>query len=248
MQWFTFNLVTVREINMSDTLEKVKGIRHLPIFPLPLVLLPNEFLPLHIFEPRYRHMLKDVQGGQNIFGVTFFDPDNPLKERPEIGTVGCAAEVREAQELPDGRSNILTVGVARYRLLGYVDAGDPYLVGDVEFFEDEVEDGNLLGPLGDEVHGLFERIAQAAFKLSGSHGTLPDIPKTDPEPMSFLITAAFNLDNDLKYEMLEITSTLLRLEKLREVLLRAVSKLEANADIQKVARTNGHSKKKIDLE
>jgi Lon protease-like protein len=233
---------------MSEILERVKGIRHLPVFPLPLVLLPNEFLPLHIFEPRYRQMLTDVRSGQSLFGVIFFDPDNPLKEKPEIGTVGCAAEVREVQELPDGRSNILTVGVARYRLMGYVDAGDPYLVGDVEFFEDETEDEKILETLGDEVHGLFKRIAQAAFKLSGSHGTLPDIPKTDPQQMSFLITAAFNLDNDLKYEMLEITSTLLRLEKLREVLLRAVSKLEANADIQQVAKTNGHSKKKIDLD
>jgi Lon protease-like protein len=233
---------------MPDTLERVKDIRHLPVFPLPLVLLPNEFLPLHIFEPRYRQMLQDVQSGHNFFGVAFFDSDNPLKEKPEIGTVGCAAEVREAQELPDGRSNILTVGVARYRLMGYVDAGDPYLVGDVEFFEDEAEDEGILTPLGDEVHGLFERIAQAAFNLSGSRGTLPDIPKTDPEPMSFLITAAFNLDNDLKYEMLEIRSTVLRLEKLREVLLRAVGKLEANAEIQKVARTNGHSTKKIDLD
>jgi Lon protease-like protein len=233
---------------MSETLERVKGIRHLPIFPLPLVLLPSEFLPLHIFEPRYRQMLKDVREEQNFFGVTFFDPQNPLQEKPEIGTVGCVAEVRESDEMPDGRSNILTVGVARYRLMGYVDAGEPYLVGDLDFFEDEPEDENILVPLGDEVHGLFERIAQAAFKLSGSHGMLPDIPKADPQQMSFLITAAFNLDNELKYEMVEITSTILRLEKLREVLLRAVSKLEANADIQKVARTNGHSNKKIDLD
>lgn len=233
---------------MSEPLERVKGIRHLPIFPLPLVLLPNEFLPLHIFEPRYRKMLKDVQSEQGLFGVTFFDPDNPLKEKPEAGTVGCVAEVRDADEMPDGRSNILTVGVVRYRLLEYVDAGEPYLVGDMEFFEDEAEDQSILVPLGDEVHALFKRIAQAAFKLSGSHGTLPEIPKTDPEPMSFLITAAFNLDNDLKYEMLEITSTLLRLEKLKEVLLRAVNKLETNAEIQKAARSNGHSTKKIDLD
>ncbi len=45
---------------MSEALEKVAGIKHLPLFPLPLVLLPNELLPLHIFEPRYRQMLKDV--------------------------------------------------------------------------------------------------------------------------------------------------------------------------------------------
>jgi len=233
---------------MSDALDKLAGIRNLPIFPLPLVLLPGEFLPLHIFEPRYRKMLEDVQQGRNFFGVTFYDLSNALDERPEPGTIGCVAEIREAHELPDGRSNILTFGVARYRLIDYVDAGEPYLVGDLEFFEDEEADESVLMPLGDEVHALFERIAKAAFKLSGNQGTLPDIPKTDPEQMSFLITAAFHLENELKYEMAEITSTTLRLEKLREVLLRAVGKLEENADIQQVAKTNGHSKKKIDLD
>jgi Lon protease-like protein len=233
---------------MSEALKKVEGIRHLPVFPLPLVLLPGEFLPLHIFEPRYRKMLEDVGQEQNLFGISFFDPENTMNERPEAGTVGCVAEVREVQELPDGRSNILTVGVVRYRLIDYVEAGEPYFVGDVEFFEDEEEETSVLTPLGDEVHGLFERIAKAAFKLSGSHGLLPDIPKADPQQMSFLITAAFNLENELKYEMAEIRSTVERLEKLREVLLRAVDKLEANADIQQIAKTNGHSNKKIDLD
>jgi Lon protease-like protein len=233
---------------MTEALKKVEGIRYLPIFPLPLVLLPGEFLPLHIFEPRYRRMLEDVQKEKNFFGVTFYDLSNALDERPELGTIGCVAEVREVHEMPDGRSNIITFGVARYRLIDYVDTGEPYLVGDLEFFEDEDEDESVLTPLSDEVHALFERIAKAAFKLSGSPGTLPDIPKTDPQQMSFLITAAFHLENELKYEMAEITSTIKRLEKLRKVLLRAVGKLEENADIQQIAKTNGHSNKKIDLD
>lgn len=233
---------------MSEARNKIEGIRHLPIFPLPLVLLPGEFLPLHIFEPRYQKMLEDVRKEQNLFGISFIDPENTLTEMPEAGTVGCIAEVREVQEMPDGRSNILTIGVIRYRLIDYVDAGEPYFVGDLEFFEDEEENAGVLNPLSDEVHGLFERIAQAAFKLSGNRGALPDIPKTDPQQMSFLITAAFNLENELKYEMVELRSTIERLQKLRDVLLRAVDKLESNAEIQQIAKTNGHSKKKIDLD
>jgi Lon protease-like protein len=53
---------------MSESLDKVSGIKHLPLFPLPLVLLPNEFLPLHIFEDRYKQMLKDVLEEQKLFG------------------------------------------------------------------------------------------------------------------------------------------------------------------------------------
>ena len=232
---------------MSDASEKVLGIKHLPLFPLPLVLLPNEFLPLHIFEPRYRQMLEDVALGKNMFGVTFFNPTEDFVEKPAAGTVGCVAEVREVQTLPDGRSNLLTIGVVRYRLVNYVDAGEPYLVGDVEFFEDEAEDENILNPLADEVFTLFRRIAKAAHKLSGERGTFPDVAQTEPEALSFLVTAAFNLEPDLKYQLLETRSTIERLERLKEILVQTVGKMEESAEIHKIAKTNGHSKKKIDI-
>jgi len=232
---------------MSEALEKVSGIKHLPLFPLPLVLLPNELLPLHIFEPRYRQMLKDVALDKNMFGVSFFNPQESFIEKPVIGSVGCVAEVREAQTTTDGRSNILTIGVVRYRLIDYVDASEPYLLGDVEFFEDEKEDKTLLNPLADEVFTLFRRIALAAHKLSGERGTFPDVSQTEPEALSFLVTAAFNLEPDLKYQLLETRSTIERLERLKEILVQKVGKMEESAEIHKIARTNGHSKKKIDI-
>jgi ATP-dependent Lon protease len=232
---------------MSDALDKVSGIKHLPLFPLPLVLLPNEFLPLHIFEDRYKQMLKDCLDDRKLFGITYFEPQNDLIVKPSAGTIGCVAEVRENQELPDGRSNILTMGVIRYRLVDYIETGDPYFVGDVVFFEDEETNQEVLQPLTDEVYELFGRVAKAAFKLSGGRGRFPDIPKTAPEQLSFLVTAAFNLDNELKYQMLEINSTNSRLEKLRDILNQAVKKMEDSAEIHKIAQTNGHSKKKLDI-
>jgi Lon protease-like protein len=232
---------------MSEASEKVAGIRHLPLFPLPLVLLPNELLPLHIFEPRYRQMLKDVGLERNIFGVSFHNQEETLTDKPPADSIGCAAEVREIQNLPDGRSNILAVGVMRYRLLDYVETGDPYFVGDVEFFEDDAEDGRLLNPLADEVFRLFKRIAKAAHKLSGERGRFPEIPQAEPQALSFLVTAAFNLEPQMKYKMVEMRSTSERLERLREILKQTVGKMEENADIHKISQSNGHSKKKIDL-
>jgi Lon protease-like protein len=232
---------------MSEAFEKVLGIRHLPIFPLPLVLLPNELLPLHIFEERYRKMLTDVEADRHLFGITLFNPSEDFIEKPETGTVGCVAEVREMQTLPDGRSNILTIGLIRYHLNEYIEAGEPYLVGDVEFFEDEAEDAAVLNPLADEVFILFKRIARAAHKLSGERGTFPDIPQADPEQLSFLVTAAFNLEPNMKYRMIETRSTIERLTRLREILIQAVDKMEDSAEISKIAKTNGHSKKKIDI-
>jgi Lon protease-like protein len=232
---------------MSEALQKVAGIKHLPLFPLPLVLLPNELLPLHIFEERYQKMLKDVEADRRFFGVTHFEPGESLNEKPAIGTVGCVAEVRESQPLPDGRSNVITVGVVRYHLIDYVEAGEPYLIGDVEFFEDDPEDEGVLHELSDDVHSLFERVAKAAFKLSDNRGKFPDIPKADPEQLSFLITAAFNLDNELKYRLLETHSTSDRLQKLKEILEQTVTKMEESAEIHKISQLNGHSKKKLDI-
>ena len=145
---------------MSDALEKILGIKQLPLFPLPLVLMPNEVLPLHIFEPRYRQMLKDIELRKNLFGITLFEQEGTILDRPKPGTVGCAAEVRETSTLPDGRSNILAAGVIRYRLVDYVETGDPYFVGEVEFFEDDPDDDSVVQPLADDVFDLFERIAK----------------------------------------------------------------------------------------
>ena len=232
---------------MSDALEKVSGIRHLPLFPLPLVLLPNEFLPLHIFEPRYRQMLNDVALEKNMFGVSYFNPTEEFVQKPPTGSVGCVAEVRDVQTMPDGRSNVVTVGVVRYHLIDYIDDGAPYLVGDVEFFEDEAEDETILNPLADEVFALFRRVALAAHKLSGERGAFPDVQQTEPQALSFLVTAAFNLEPDLKYQLLETRSTIERMERLKEILVQTVDKMEDSAEIHKIAKTNGHSKKKLDI-
>lgn len=233
---------------MSDALDKVAGITRIPIFPLPVVLLPNELLPLHIFEPRYRQMIKDVQMTNNLFGVSFFAAESTDFIKPAVGSVGCIAELREVQSLEDGRSNILTVGVIRYRLEEYAEAEEPYLVAEVSYFEDETEDLNLLEPLADEVFALFMRVAKAAHELSGERGKMPEIPQAEPQMLSFLIAAAFNLSSEDKYELLEVRSTAQRLTKLRIKLKETVEKIESTAEMTKLARMNGHSKKPIKLD
>jgi Lon protease-like protein len=232
---------------MSELLESVRDIKQLPIFPLPIVLMPLEILPLHIFEERYREMLVDAHAGKKLFGVHFFEPANEFEKLPEPGTVGCVAEIRDVQSMPDGKSNILTNGLLRYRLNGIVDSEKLYTIGEIEFFEDEPEDEAETLKIADEVFALFRRIAKAAFRMSGTPGQFPEIERTEPEPMSFLITAAFNLDNVKKYELLEMTSTIERLTRLNNLLKGAADQIESSADIQDISRTNGHSKKKIEL-
>ena len=233
---------------MNDAFERVRGVREVPLFPLPLVLFPGAPLPLHIFEPRYRTLLSDAMAGNRLFGVSFFDPETSSLSHPPEGHLGCVAEIREAETLPDGRSNVLTFGVIRYRLDEYVDADEPYLVGRVEFFADGEEDEILLAAEARRVHELFIRIAQSVHTLSDERGGLPEIPDDiPPETLSFLVAAAMDLENDVKMELLEMRSTSERLQRLHDLLARVVTNYEDRASIHKVAKTNGHGKHKIEL-
>ena len=233
---------------MSEAAQKVESLKHIAVFPLPLVLLPGEVVPLHIFEPRYQQMLIDIEAERNLFGICLFEANEGFTDHPEPGTVGCVAEVREAQPLPDGRSNITTLGVIRFRILNYLELGSPYLTVEAEFFEDAPdEDEALTAATAEEVFGLFERVARAAFDLSGTKGPFPEIQRSDPERLSFLVTAAFNFENNIKYELLEMRSTIARLDRLLAILRSAVDRMEDSAALHKVAQTNGHSKTKIEF-
>jgi ATP-dependent Lon protease len=234
---------------MSNALEKVSGVRVLPIFPLPVVLLPGEIIPLHIFEPRYQKMLADIEAGNKLFGLSFFEPQDVDETDPPLGHLGCVAELREVRPVEDGRSNIVVIGLIRYRFERYADNGEPYLTGEVSYFEDEQEpDEAKLSELSAEVTVLFKRVAEAAHRISGDRSRMPELPDISPQELSFLVSAAFNFENELKFEFMRTRSTIDRLEQLLTVLQQAADKIEETADIQAVSKTNGHSKKKIDLD
>lgn len=232
---------------MSQFSEKVLGIKRLPLFPLDIVLMPHELLPLHIFEPRYRQMLRDIKNARNLFGLVNFDPSETTDERPATGAIGCVAEIKQEHTLDDGRANILSIGVIRFRISNYIDGETPYHLAEVEFFEDDDEPKGPAEALANEVFELFERIAKAAHRMSNQRNNFPELPKAEPEMLSFLVAAAFDLDNELKLEFLGIRSTEQRLLRIREILRKSVAGIEESADIHKLSQTNGHSKKKIEL-
>lgn len=233
---------------MSDYQDRVRGVRELPLFPLPVVLFPGVPMPLHIFEPRYRRMLEDIRVRDNLFGLSYFDVSASESTVPPEGHIGCVAEVTEVQPLPDGRSNIFTVGLIRYRVESYVEHSGPYLIGRVSFFEDEDEDETYLAGLAAEVSALFQRIALAVRIINDERAALPELPDVDPEQLSFLVAAAMDIATEVKLELLEGRSTSERLKRLRELLSLAVANYEERARMHTIARGNGHAGKKIDLE
>jgi Lon protease-like protein len=146
----------------------------LPLFPLGTVLYPGLLMPLHIFEERYRQLVKDLlaNGEAPRFGVV------AIREGRETGVsgvsalypVGCTAVLRQVQKYPDGRYDIVTVGVQRFRLLA-LDESRPYLQGEVELLPDEAGD-----PAEAE---LAARAVRPAF--SGYLRALASLAQHDPQ-------------------------------------------------------------------
>ena len=92
----------------------------LPIFPLPnVVLFPNVFLPLHIFEARYREMVADALKNDRMIGMVLLRPgwQRDYDGRPPVYPIGCSGVITHADKLPDGRYNIVLRGVQRFRIL-----------------------------------------------------------------------------------------------------------------------------------
>jgi hypothetical protein len=93
----------------------------IPIFPLPnVVLFPNVFLPLHIFEPRYRKMVDEALGGDRIIGMVLLRPgwEGDYEGRPPVYPIGCAGVITHAERLADGRFNIVLRGMEKFRVVG----------------------------------------------------------------------------------------------------------------------------------
>jgi Lon protease-like protein len=92
----------------------------LPLFPLPnVVLFPNVFLPLHIFEPRYRGMVADAEAGDRMIGMVLLRPgwERDYEGRPPVYPIGCSGVMTHVERLPDGRYNLVLRGVERFRIL-----------------------------------------------------------------------------------------------------------------------------------
>jgi len=186
----------------------VTSARVIPLFPLSSVLVPGLVLPLHIFEPRYRQLVADLESKDEDdrgFGVI------AIREGREVGVdgvralhdVGTFAALREATTLPDGRSDIVTVGTSRFRVLELVD-GKPYAQARVEWLTEESGDASV--PLAQSVAARF-RDYRAVLTDESDESDLPD----DPRVMSYLVAAAVVADVGVRQGFLEAADDTARL-------------------------------------
>lgn len=132
----------------------------LPMFPLGTVLFPSGVLPLHVFEPRYRALVRDCLAGERELGVVLIERGSEVGGGDVRTDVGTVAHVVRADELPDGRWGLVTVGARRLRVTRWL-PDDPYPVADVEDWPDP-DPGPGYPARVDEVVVLLRRVLALA--------------------------------------------------------------------------------------
>jgi hypothetical protein len=188
----------------------------IPIFPLPnVVLFPNVFLPLHIFEPRYRAMLADALAGDRIIGMTLLMPgyEADYQGRPPVYPVGCAGVITHSEQLPDGRSNVVLRGIEKFRIVEE-DASRDYRLARVEPLPEAASEAEKR--LLKQRRHRIEALLVAAIERGGQD---PRFPPTIPdEDLVNALSQYLGLDPMERQALLERDGILARCDGLIELL------------------------------
>jgi Lon protease-like protein len=201
----------------------------IPLFPLQTVLLPGTPLPLHIFEPRYRQLTVDLITGtvpDKRFGVIALAPSHELEVTScdQLQGVGCAALLRQAQRLPDGRFDIVTMGEQRFRLLAVDASSAPYLLGAIEWVPDtpavipgQRDVADTIGSLAGAARAAYRRYCEAAWQQEDWDEPAEDV---EVEELAHLLAGDCLLPLEDRQHLLEETRPLHRLRLVCRMLNR----------------------------
>ena len=196
----------------------------LGLFPLPIVLVPTERIPLHIFEPRYRELIDDCVENGEEFGLVLSTGDGAVHE---IGTRAAVAQVLEVLE--DGSLNIVVEGGERFRLLELT-SGRSFTTGIVEAVEDDDEP-----PLDADV----ERATEVFRELAAVAESDVDLPDPSSPHYDFELAARVDFAVDAKQELLAMTSPRTRMEALVRLLETALEAVRLEHTLRERAGRNG---------
>jgi uncharacterized protein len=210
---------------VNDALERVKAAVHrLKVFPLPsAVLLPGGVMPLHIFEPRYRAMLKDAVDTDGVFAMAqvVTGEDGGLGGAPALDPMLCVGVVSMHESLDDGRSNLVLTGVCRARILQEWPQVKAYREVEAEALPDGAYDGPEDAALRTALFELMarvpndvgQRIAQVTAGAKG--GALADV-----------VVASLVADPERRFQVLSQLDIAARLSAVTEDLMELVSRIK----------------------
>ena len=201
----------------------------LPLFPLGAVLYPGMLLPLHIFEERYRQLVRDLLDGPEPrrFGVIAIRKgrETGIDGVHSLYQVGCTATLRRVDELEDGGFDVVTVGTQRFRLLA-LDQSLPYLQGEIELLAEDEVDPAAAAVFVRAVQVAFRAYLDALTEQGGATVRIEDLP-SEPVLLSFVVAATMVIDLPERQGLLDEPDTVRRLNAERLLLARETGMLRA---------------------
>jgi len=199
----------------------------LPLFPLGTVLFPGLLLPLHIFEDRYRQLVRDLADGPEPrrFGVIAIrhGRETGMDGIQALYEIGCTAILRQVKPLDDGRYDVITVGQQRFRLASLDDSG-PYLRGQVDLLTEEAGDEAGAAQAVRVVRDGFRAYLNALAERGVTQISAPELPE-DPVTLSYLVAASMIIDLSDRQALLAEPDALHRLAAERALLSRELTML-----------------------
>ncbi|MEA2573594.1 MAG: uncharacterized protein QOH93_892 [Chloroflexia bacterium] len=208
----------------------------MPVFPLNTVVFPRMPLPLHIFEERYRQMVRDLRSGDGRFCVALISEGVEVGGEATPHSVGCVVELAHTRELPDGRFYLVTLGVERVRITSLDRSSRPYLLGTVEPWPEE--EAEVAIPLLDTASRLFTEYAQYRMALSGEKlddFTLPE----EADVLSYVLASAIEVDAHERQRLLETPDTATRIRAEVDLLQTEVPIMRAIAMSPQTSSSQG---------
>jgi Lon protease-like protein len=188
----------------------------IPIFPLPnVVLFPNVFLPLHIFEARYRSMVSDALDEDRIIGMVLLRPgwEHDYDGRPPVYPIGCAGLITHAEKLSDGHYNIVLQGLEKFRIVDQDDSR-PYRLARVDSIEESVREADK-----EEMRLARRRLESLLVPQPKGRGADPKVPPSMPdEDLVNALAQYLELEAVEKQALLERDGLLARCRSLIELL------------------------------
>jgi ATP-dependent Lon protease len=202
----------------------------IPLFPLGIVALPGQPVPLHIFEERYKQMIGDCLKADQPFGIVYFSGER-------MNAAGCTVRVAKVlKRYEDGRMDIITHGEQRF-VIDRIIEEKAYLEADVSYFNDIPEPFSASAASAAELGvSLLAEISELLLGREDDAMYVTD----DPELLSFVLAGNDGFEAEEKQQFLEMTSTNLRLEKCTRALESIVERLRLTTRIKKIIGGNGH--------
>ena len=184
----------------------------LPLLPLDLVLFPGMFLPLHIFEPRYRLLMRRCSERESRFGIVLIRAGTEVGKPAVPHGIGTAAAIVAVNALPDGRSFVVTKGERRFAIERVIDDEEPYLVANVAWLDDlEGPDATVAASAARDSYGEYLLAVSAATAEEGAEPTAEPSAALTPVELSFRIAADLPVNNLDRQRLLEAPTAAARL-------------------------------------